>query len=163
MLKIENVNNEYLKVTSDEILTSLGSGDTTKIEIEGYYNCSGVPYKETIDLKSTNLCGLFPNQAVWKIDLKAAKNIDLPITSISVQNVNSGKSISQAVNIDFSEYKTMCNGGCALESLSPLYENKFKAAYVELFQNNGLDTSIFNIKLSVVLIEFLINSIISTS
>jgi hypothetical protein len=165
MLKIENVNNEYLKVTSDEILTSLGSGDTTKIEIEGYYNCSGVPYKETIDLKSTNLCGLFPNQAVWKIDLKAAKNIDLPITSISVQNINTGKDLSQVVNINFSEYESLCSSGCALETLSPLYENKFKAAYNLLFQANGLSSANFDIKFcgDTLLIKGMPNGFIPTT
>lgn len=147
-MKIENINNRYLKLSSEALENALKSKDQLGlIEIDAYFGCSGVNYRENIDFKLSNPCAFFSDNVIWKFDLSMAKNIDLSVTEISIINVASSEVFPLSVNINFAQYLASCPSGCTLQSLQPLYDNIFRNAYKSLINSLGLDDSKLDLKI----------------
>jgi hypothetical protein len=142
MLKLENINNDYIKISSDFITDLLQNiPDYASLKIESIINCcDDTIFIKDIDFekKNSTTCSVCNNNYVWQVDLTDIASLNRTIKGIYVKNIVTGVEYNILTTpFDFTYFNTNCpNGSCDIESLFPYYDNIFENIFDTWFNNN---------------------------
>lgn len=142
MLKLENINNDYIKLSSDFITNLLqNTSEYTSLKIDATINCcEDVKFSKEIDFEKKNsaTCTVCNNNYVWQVDLTNIASLNKTIKGIYVKNIVTGVEYNiLSTPFDFTYFNTNCpNGSCTIEDLSPHYENIFENIFDTWFNDN---------------------------